>query len=655
MILKTPAMLILLLILPILGSLLIRAQRLQNEAAEKLRGNRSFFSKGVKKNVALRLGSFAALILALAQPAWNPHPGPAGMKGRDLVIALDISRSMLAADVFPSRLDTAKIALFESLEHLRGQRIGLITFAGSASIRVPLTLDHNFVRYMLERAQPSDADVGSTSVQSAIEKAIDVALKESEKGRQDLIVFTDGEDYLSHIEKTAQQLRECGARVLIVGIGDPVAGARIPDASKTNAWMQYKGADVITRLDEAKLTQLAAESPNVTYYPAGPRPFELTAIYRKMLTDTEGIPSDEAGQTVYTEGFPWLIALALFLLVLPLNKRVFTLLTALVIAGCTPSVQTLEVDFAEQIESGRTLWAQAQPAVVNDPCAALPVLRDARQAFLRAAMILPGNEQAAKQIAGVSAQMHTVEQAVKDQKNAEEELQAKLKAAIEELKLLTQRENTLSQQSQQLLKKSPPATPEESTSLAASGLAEQTAVGNGTGKVLGVIQDIQSVIQKILLTAYGKGNTPPPTEIDQVAEKLVSARESQQTAGLNLSPDTVNWPQVNSSLLTATRRMQEALALLADQNKGNSSDRDAQDSDQSQWDFNDNAEMSESDRLGDHSMPMSSRNFRTALENQSLPVPNYTAEEILTEESANMEQRAQQKAGRAGANVEKNW
>jgi len=214
MILKAPWMLALLLILPILGKLAAHAHRKQMESAAKLRGEKKV-SNVWKKLTALKLASFAAIILALAQPAWNPRPGPAGMQGRDLVIALDISRSMLAADVFPSRLDASKIAIFESLDFLRGQRIGLITFAGAASVRVPLTLDHNFVRYMLERAQPSDADVGSTSLQSAIEKAIDVVLKESKQGQQDLIVFTDGEDYLSDIETTADELRDCGARVLI--------------------------------------------------------------------------------------------------------------------------------------------------------------------------------------------------------------------------------------------------------------------------------------------------------------------------------------------------------------------------------------------------------------------------------------------------------
>ena len=235
MIFHHPEMLLLLAILPMLGKLLTRAQKKQAEAAAKLRGEKPFSKhwtrakrerpreRGAvtagsgKKQLVLQLGSLAALILALAQPAWNPHPGPAGMRGRDLVIALDISRSMLAQDVFPSRLDGAKIALFESLDHLNGQRIGLITFAGAASVRVPLTLDHNFVRYMLDRAQPSDADVGSTSIQSAIEKAIDVVLKESETGKQDVILLTDGEDLLSDIEKTAEELRDCGARVLMVG------------------------------------------------------------------------------------------------------------------------------------------------------------------------------------------------------------------------------------------------------------------------------------------------------------------------------------------------------------------------------------------------------------------------------------------------------
>ncbi len=654
MILKAPEMLLLLLILPVLWKLAVRAVRLQSESAGKLRGEKDF-SNIRETRIVLQLGAFAALILALAQPAWNPHPGPAGVRGRDLVIALDISRSMLAADVFPTRLDAAKIALFESLDHLRGQQIGLITFAGAASVRVPLTLDHNFVRYMLEHASPSDADVGSTSLQAAIEKAIDVVLKESEKGRQDLIIFTDGEDYLSNIEKTAQELRGCGARVLIIGIGDPVAGARIPDLAKTNGWMQYEGTDVVTRLDEEKLTQLAAGSPNVTYFPARTRPFDMISSYRRMLTDTTGIPAADSGSIAYTEGYPFLIAFALLLWFFPLYRRILPILTLLMLAGCSPSARSLEKEFSQHIGKGRAFWLEAQTPIETDPRTALAVLLSAREEFLRAALILPGSGQAAQQIAGVSAQINTVKQTVKAQETAEENLQEKLKAVIEELKVLTRRESALSQQSQQLLKKHPPAAPEEKGIAAASGLTEQTDIGTGTGKVLDVVKEIQGIIQKMLAAAYGDREMPPPTEFDQAADKLKAAEESQQAAAATLAPDVTDWPQANSSLLTATRRMQEALALLADQSKGNSSDGKSQESDQSDWDFDENAEQNESSQDSNLSIPMNSANFQTSLDSRSLPTPNYTAEEILQEESANTEQRARQKSSRAGANVEKNW
>lgn len=322
MIFKSPHLLWLLLILPVLWKLVRRAETKKRVAAEKLRGKPAAKPGRFSRRALLNIGAFGALILALARPVWNPHAGPAAARGRDLVIALDISRSMLAADVFPNRLDAVKIALFESLEHLRGQRIGLITFAGAASVRVPLTLDHRFVHYMLERAQPAAADVGSTSLQAAIEKAIDVVLNESKKGQQDLIMFTDGEDYLSDIEQTAAELRDCGARVLIIGIGDPTAGAKIPALAKTNAWMQYQGEDVITRLEESTLIQLAAASPNVTYYPARTRPFNLAALYQRMLEQNADLPADGTGRIVYTEGFPFLIALALLLGMTPhINRR----------------------------------------------------------------------------------------------------------------------------------------------------------------------------------------------------------------------------------------------------------------------------------------------------------------------------------------------
>jgi hypothetical protein len=101
--------------------------------------------------------------------------------------------------------------------------------------------------------------------------------------------------------------------------------------------------------------------------------------------------------------------------------------------------------------------------------------------------------------------------------------------------------------------------------------------------------------------------------------------------------------------------MQEALALLADQSKGNNSDDESQEGDQFDQNDEGNMEWDESSQDSNLSMPIRSKNFKTSLDSRSLPTPNYTAEEIMKEEAANMEKRAQQKSSHAGANVEKNW
>lgn len=648
-----PEMLLLLLILPIPGKIMARAHRKREEAAQKLRGKKTI-SKGWKKRVGFQLGAFAALILALAQPAWNPRPGPLQTQGRDLVIALDISRSMLAEDVFPSRLEAAKISLTEGLDALQGQKIGLITFAGAAAVRVPLTLDHEFVRYMLDRAQPSDADVGSTSLQAAIEKAIDVALTESARGKQDILLFTDGEDHISDIEKTAEELRECGARVLMIGLGDPLAGATIPERGNPGEWMQYKDEEVVTKLDEAKLIRLSEESSNVMYHAARTRPFDLISLYRQMIADSPGILSDEAGDRVYTEGYPFLIALALLLWLLPMNKQLFA---ALLLAGCSPDLQTLEKEYEQAFQTGRELWAAAQEPAESDPRNALFTLQKAQAAFLKAALIRPGDRPAAEQIAGITAQIRAVEETVREQEEAEKDLQQKLKEAIKQLEQLVQRENTLSQKSRQLLRRRPRASAKQKAQAVEPARLEQTDVKTKTGEVTQTVTESQKLIRKMLSAAFSDGDRASPTEYDKPMRLLNEAQAAQTTALDNLKPNGVNWPKANTAFRSATRQMQKALQILSDQNSGQDSQQSSnlpEDYDM-EWDFDENMEWSESDMPSDLSMPMQSGSFKTSLESRSLPMPNYTAEEILMEEAANMEKRAQQQSSRAGAKVEKNW
>jgi hypothetical protein len=358
--------------------------------------------------------AFALLALALARPGWNPHAGPAAMQGRDLVIALDISRSMLAADVFPSRLEAAKIALHEALPHVRGQRVGLVLFAGAASVRVPLTRDHDFVRYMLDRAAPSEVNVGSTSLQSAIEKAVDVVLRESARGEQALVIFTDGEDHISDIEATTEALRDCGARVLIIGLGDPVSGAPVPAVSGTNAWMQFKKQRVMSRLDEETLIRLSSACPNVTYHPARTGAFDLLSLYQRVLAAPADLPDPEGGQILYSEGYPFLVALALVLLFGPPVRKLVPLVVVLFMAGCLRHGPAPDAEYVRLFDAGRSLWSEAQPVVQSNPRAALPMLLAARDTLLRAALLKEGDADAAAQIAGVTRQIDAVQRAIED-------------------------------------------------------------------------------------------------------------------------------------------------------------------------------------------------------------------------------------------------
>jgi len=144
----------------------------------------------------------------------------------------------------------------------------------------------------------------------------------------------------------------------------------------------------------------------------------------------------------------------------------------------------------------------------------------------------------------------------------------------------------------------------------------------------------------------GKSRSPPPTEFDEAVSLLAAATEAQRQALADMGGDTPQWPQVNSSFHAAAGRMKMALDALSKQG-AQGQDDDGDDDGEKEW--------SESDQPGTQTMPAQSGQFKTALDNQSLPSPNYTSDEILAGEAANQEQRVKQKSSRSGAKVEKNW
>ncbi|MCU0874374.1 MAG: VWA domain-containing protein [Pirellulaceae bacterium] len=684
MTLGTPWMLLLLPPLALVGWLMARARRLQWDAACRLKGVAPE-SKPARlgRRDYLSLAALACTVLALARPQWNPRAFEVERRGRDLVIALDVSRSMLAADVFPSRLEAARIAIHEALPALAGQRIALLTFAGSASVRVPLTLDHGFVRYMLERADPADMAVGSTSLQAAFDKALGTVLTDAKGGQRDLVVFTDGEDHLSDIGKTAELLAKSGVRVLIIGLGDPVQGGRVPDPSSSNQWMRYKDAEVVSRLEEGTLAKLSENSPHVTYYPARTRPFDLVLLYHEMISRAAGdVVVGKLRQVRYTEGYPLLLGLAAALWLAsspwdwPAARSLMVL--ALLVPGCAGRVDDEgQAAFRAKFKRGGELLQYAQEQTAGDPSALRSLLLDAREEFLRAGLLRPGDIETARQITAITRRLREVEAAIETERAEDAKRREDLAKTIERLQILSVRQARLAQQSSQLLRRRlVPSTADLSNSgasdnemnddiatensnndrrLARPAATEQQAVQEGTASVLESVASQQNSLRQLLARAYGDTEKPPPTELDPAADLLAGAVALQQQALASLAPGSIRWPQANTAFHTAAGRMQQALETLRSLQPPATDQKDNTMPPMNDSDYDEDLDETGADTDGKKAQPVSADDFQTALALDSLPVPNYTPAEILAEEAANQLKRAKQKAARAGARVEKNW
>jgi len=212
--------------------------------------------------------------LALAGPRMPDKRVPPPARGIDLAIALDFSKSMLAADVKPTRLQAAKDELGELIDMLPGDRVSLIAFSGEA-IRYPLTTDHAAVKLFWSELGPADMPVGGTALGLAIKSGIGSLIAGREPGKerdQAIVLVTDGEDTEGgDVMEAAREAAKRGIRVFTVGIGS-VNGALVPEVDElghpTGTKRNPDHSDVVSTLDEKTLIRVAAETGG-EYYPLG--------------------------------------------------------------------------------------------------------------------------------------------------------------------------------------------------------------------------------------------------------------------------------------------------------------------------------------------------------------------------------------------------
>ena len=211
--------------------------------------------------LALGLGAFAAGI-ALAGPRWGRRTVRTESKALDLVLAIDISSSMLAEDVTPSRLGRAQREARRLVHDLEGDRLGLIAFAGQSFILSPLTIDGGALQLLIDGLDPDVATAGGTELGAALRQGRDLLQGGSEVADRVLVVFTDGEthDTLSDVVSAAERLRRDGVRLILVGQGG-VIPTTIPLRTPEGEFLEYQrteeGTPVATSRRDDVLTQVA--------------------------------------------------------------------------------------------------------------------------------------------------------------------------------------------------------------------------------------------------------------------------------------------------------------------------------------------------------------------------------------------------------------
>lgn len=250
------------------------------------------------------------VIVASARPQWGYEDRHIITRGLDIMVAVDTSLSMLAQDYKPSRLARAKELLQQVIWQAKGDRVGVMAFAGNAFIQCPLTLDYTMARVALETIGPNTVPTPGTAVGLAIDTACK-AFEAGSQGERVLILLTDGEDQGSNPIEEAQKAAKAGVRIYTIGIGT-TQGVPIPEG---NTYKQdKKGRVVNSRLDLDTLRKISALTGGKTIKANERGMAELDVI----LGDIAGLQKaqkEEEVRRVYTERFQWFLLPAILLLI----------------------------------------------------------------------------------------------------------------------------------------------------------------------------------------------------------------------------------------------------------------------------------------------------------------------------------------------------
>ncbi|MFL5789142.1 MAG: vWA domain-containing protein [Flavisolibacter sp.] len=320
----------LLLLIPVFVLLFILYIRWKKERTKKIGDPKLvkslFTSYSSLKNTikfSLLLIAFTLGCLALTNPRQPDQNSGDARKGIDVVIALDVSNSMLAADIQPSRMDRAKQFISRLIDNLKDDRIGLVVFAGNAYVQMPLSFDMNAARMYASTANPKLISAQGTSIGDAFLKS-DLLFNEQEDRFKSIVLITDGETHDENALQTATDLSKKGIMINTVGIGSP-EGATIMD-SAGNAKKDAAGNVIISKLNEQLLQQIASVTHGKYIHLDN-----ADAAVKDVLSQYSNIEKKALGDASlynYVSFYKWLLVPMLLLLLvelfLPDRKKITT-------------------------------------------------------------------------------------------------------------------------------------------------------------------------------------------------------------------------------------------------------------------------------------------------------------------------------------------
>ena len=278
---------------------------------KRLSPNQSLF-KGILKIVVLSL-AFACLAIALVNPKIGTKLETVKREGVDIVFAVDVSKSMLAEDIAPNRLEKSKQLVTQIINNLASDRVGIIAYAGKAFPQLPITTDYASAKMFLNNMNTDMLSSQGTAINEAIELS-KTYFDDAEQTNRILIIISDGEDHSEMASNVAEEASKEGIRIFTIGVGD-VKGGTIP-IKRNGVLINYKkdnqGETVITRLNEETLQQIANDANGV--YINGRVTSDVVDQIRDLLNKMDKKEFEAKEFADYKDQFQWFLGFAVFFL-----------------------------------------------------------------------------------------------------------------------------------------------------------------------------------------------------------------------------------------------------------------------------------------------------------------------------------------------------